>query len=209
VRGSNGCWVPCKPSVVSCGSSCTAHVESEKPHSGRGSLRERDRLRCAAVKVEDKKVIAIEYTLTDDAGQVLDTSEGREPLTYLHGSGNIVPGLENALTGIEVGQTIEVDVTPEQGYGVYDQAMVQKVPVRKLPDKGQATAGAVLRVQTPQGQRLVTVKAVERDYATIDFNHPLAGKTLHFKVKVVSVREPTEEETAHGHAHGAGGGHGH
>jgi FKBP-type peptidyl-prolyl cis-trans isomerase SlyD len=158
------------------------------------------------VKVEAQKVIAIEYTLTDDDGKVLDTSEGRAPLVYLHGAGNIVPGLEKALEGAEVGQALEVTVPPSEGYGDYDAKSIQNVPVRKLPEK-RPTPGSVLRVQTEAGPRLVVVKAVRGDYATLDLNHPLAGKTLHFKVKVAEVRDPTAEETAHGHAHGEGGAH--
>jgi FKBP-type peptidyl-prolyl cis-trans isomerase SlyD len=158
------------------------------------------------VKVQDKKVITIEYTLKDDEGKVLDTSEGRAPLVYLHGAGNIVPGLEKALDGADVGQSVDATVPSAEGYGAYDERMIQNVPVRKLPEKRPAP-GSMLRLQTQTGPRLALVKALRGDYVTLDFNHPLAGKTLHFNVKVVEVREPTEEEVAHGHAHGAGGAH--
>jgi FKBP-type peptidyl-prolyl cis-trans isomerase SlyD len=161
----------------------------------------------APVKAEAQKVVSIEYTLKGDDGQVLDTSEGRAPLAYLHGAKNIVPGLEKAIEGVEVGQSVEVTVTPADGYGDYDARAVQNVPVRKLSEKRPAP-GTMLQVQTQAGTRLALVKALRGDYATLDFNHPLAGKTLHFQVKVVDVREPTEEETAHGHVHGEGG-HGH
>ncbi|MEY4581911.1 MAG: hypothetical protein RL701_6614 [Pseudomonadota bacterium] len=155
------------------------------------------------MKAQAQKVVTIEYTLTDDDGKVVDTSDGRAPLSYLHGANNIVPGLEKALDGAEAGQEIEVVVEPADGYGAYNEGMVQNVPVRKLPEK-RPQPGAVLKVQTPTGQRLVLVKSVQGDYATLDFNHPLAGATLHFKVKVIEVRDPTEEETAHGHAHTPG-----
>ena len=159
------------------------------------------------VQVAPQKVIAIEYTLTDDAGRVLDTSEGRRPLEYLHGAGNIVPGLENALAGQDVGSSIAVSVSPEQGYGVYDERLRQNIAIRKLPER-KAKVGMAFRLQAPDGPRNFTVTAVRGDYAMLDGNHPLAGQTLHFKVKVVAVREPTAEELAHGHVHGEGG-HGH
>ena len=154
--------------------------------------------------VTAQHVVSIDYTLTDDEGRTLDTSQGREPLAYLHGAGNIVPGLEKALEGQEVGAKIEVSVTPEEGYGHYEAGLVRNVPVRKLP-QGRAQAGQRLRLDTAAGPHIFTVKAVRGDYAQLDGNHPLAGKTLHFKVTIVGIREPTAEELAHGHVHGAGG----
>ncbi|MET0386839.1 MAG: peptidylprolyl isomerase [Polyangiales bacterium] len=156
------------------------------------------------MKAEAQKVVSIEYTLKDDDGQVLDTSEGRGPLAYLHGAKNIVAGLEKAIEGAEIGQSVTATVTPAEGYGDYDERAIQNVPVRKLSEKRPAV-GAMLQVQTQAGPRIALVKAVRGDYATLDFNHPLAGKTLHFEVKVVAVREPTAEEAAHGHPHGDGG----
>lgn len=156
------------------------------------------------MQVAPQKVVSIEYTLTDDAGQVLDSSEGRQPLAYLHGAGNIVPGLENALGGQDVGDTVEVAVTPEQGYGVYDARLKQNVAIRKLPER-KARVGMAFRLESPDGPRNFMVTAVKGDYAMLDGNHPLAGKTLHFKVKIVDVRDPTAEEITHGHVHGPGG----
>jgi FKBP-type peptidyl-prolyl cis-trans isomerase SlyD len=157
--------------------------------------------------VAPQHVVAIEYTLTDDEGRTVDTSQGREPLAYLHGAGNIVPGLEKALEGREVGETLEVSVAPEEGYGQYQAALVRNVPVRKLP-QGRAAPGTRVRLDTTAGSHVFMVKSVRGDYAQLDGNHPLAGKTLHFKVTIVSVREPTAEELSHGHVHGPGG-HGH
>jgi FKBP-type peptidyl-prolyl cis-trans isomerase SlyD len=154
--------------------------------------------------VSAQSVVSIDYTLTDDKGQTLDTSQGREPLAYLHGAGNIVPGLEKALEGQEVGATLEVAVAPDEGYGHFEAGLVRNVPVRKLP-QGRAQAGQRLRLDTSAGPRIFTVKSVKGDYAQLDGNHPLAGQTLHFKVTIVSVRAPTAEELAHGHVHGAGG----
>jgi FKBP-type peptidyl-prolyl cis-trans isomerase SlyD len=157
------------------------------------------------VAIEARKVVSIEYVLSDDAGTVLDSSRGREPLAYLHGAGNIVPGLEKALEGKAEGDTIDVSVPPEEGYGVRDERLIQNVAIRKLPDK-KAKVGQQLRAQTEHGMRVLTVTAVRGDYATVDANHPLAGRTLHFNVTVKAIREPTEEELAHGHVHGP---HGH
>lgn len=154
--------------------------------------------------VAAQHVVSIDYTLTDDEGRTLDSSQGREPLSYLHGAGNIVPGLEKALEGRDAGATIDVSVAPEEGYGHYEAGLVRNVPVRKLPE-GRAQAGQRLRLDTNAGPRVFTVKSVKGDYAQLDGNHPLAGKTLHFKVTIVGVREPTAEELAHGHVHGAGG----
>jgi FKBP-type peptidyl-prolyl cis-trans isomerase SlyD len=162
----------------------------------------------ARVKAEAQKVVSIEYTLTDEDGTVLDTSEGRAPLSYLHGAKNIVPGLEKAIDGKGVGDKIEVNVPPSEGYGDYDPNAIRNVPVRKLPEK-RPEAGTILQVQTPEGPRHVTVQSVRGDYAKVDFNHPLAGKTLYFKVSVTEIREATAEELDHGHAHAKGGAHDH
>jgi len=157
--------------------------------------------------IRAQQVVSFEYTLSDEQGQTLDSSEGREPLAYLHGANNIVPGLEKALEGREVGASFEVSLTPEDGYGVHEPGLIRKLPVRKLP-QGRAQVGMRFRLEGEGGPRVFTVTAVRGDYAQIDGNHPLAGKTLHFKVKVVEIREPTPEELTHGHVHGPGG-HGH
>ena len=155
-----------------------------------------------AVHIAADKVVSIEYTLSSDAGEVIDTSVGRDPLVYLHGAGNIVPGLEKALEGKNSGETIEVAVPAEEGYGVRDDRLVRNMPVRKLPE-GKAQVG--LRLRTDTGH-ILTVTAIKGDYATVDANHPLASKTLHFKVKVIDVRDATAQELEHGHVHGP---HGH
>jgi FKBP-type peptidyl-prolyl cis-trans isomerase SlyD len=159
------------------------------------------------MKAEAKKVVAIEYELRDDSGEVLDSSEGRDPLEYLHGASNIVPGLEKAIDGKDIGETVEVKLTPEDGYGNYDEKLVRNVPVRKLSEK-RPQVGAMMQVNTEAGPQRVIVKALRGDYATLDFNHPLAGKTLNFKVTIKAVREPTPEELDHGHVHGPGHAHG-
>jgi FKBP-type peptidyl-prolyl cis-trans isomerase SlyD len=158
------------------------------------------------MQIADKTVVSFEYTLKDDGGQVLDTSDGREPLTYIHGGGNIIPGLEKALAGKSAGDSLEATVPPEEGYGRRDASMVRNVPVRKLSDKNPV-AGRRYRAQLEEGVAIVMVTAVKGDYVTVDANHPLADKTLHFSVKVVSVRAATDEELEHGHVHGEGGHH--
>jgi FKBP-type peptidyl-prolyl cis-trans isomerase SlyD len=158
------------------------------------------------MQIGEKKAVTIHYTLKDDAGEVLDSSEGRDPLTYLHGVGNIVPGLEAALDGKAAGDSVTATLTPEQGYGQRDEKAIRNVPRRKLPS-GKVAVGTQFRMQTEDGVAIGTVKALRGDYATVDLNHPLAGKTLHFEVKVVEVRDATEEELSHGHVHSPGDHH--
>jgi FKBP-type peptidyl-prolyl cis-trans isomerase SlyD len=158
------------------------------------------------MQIGDKKAVTFHYSLRDDEGKVLDSSEGRAPLTYLHGQGNIVPGLEKALQGKQPGDEVKATVLPAEGYGVRDEANVRNIPRRRLPE-GKIEPGMRLQLRTDQGAVVATVMAIRGDYVTIDANHPLADKTLHFEVKVVEVRDATAEELAHGHVHGPGGHH--
>jgi FKBP-type peptidyl-prolyl cis-trans isomerase SlyD len=157
----------------------------------------------AHMQVAEKKAVTIKYTLRDEEGAVLDSTDGRDPLTYLHGAGNLVPGVEEALEGKSPGDEIKVVVPPEKGYGEREEENVRNVPVRKLPP-GKIQPGAQVQLNTTHGPVLALVKAIKGDYATIDLNHPLAGKTLRFELEVVEVRDATEEEMAHGHVHGPG-----
>jgi len=159
------------------------------------------------MQIGSQKAVTIEYTLKDDAGEVLDTSDGRKPLTYLHGVGSLVPGLEKALEGKSAGETITVTLSPDEGYGARDERLVRKLPVRKLREAAHVQVGGRYAADTPDGPRLVLVTELHGDYVTVDANHPLAGMSLHFSVKVVEVREATPEELAHGHVHGPGGHH--
>lgn len=158
------------------------------------------------MQIGEKKVVGIAYTLKDDAGEVIDTSVGSDPLVYIQGVGSLVPGLEKALEGKVVGDHLALSLTPDEGYGQRDESLIRKVPVRKLPD-GKAIPGSRVRVQTDRGPATLLVVAVQGDYVTVDPNHPLAGKTLHFEVDVVEVRDATSEELAHGHVHAPGGHH--
>lgn len=160
------------------------------------------------MQIAKNSVVAFNYTLTDPQGQVIDTSQGKEPLTYLHGVGQIIPGLEKHLEGKEVGANVKVTVAPEEAYGIRDDRAIQQVPKAAFQGVPDIKPGMQFRAQGPQGQtQLVTVTKVEDDQITVDGNHPLAGVTLNFDVSIVSVREATKEEAEHGHAHGAGGHH--
>jgi len=158
------------------------------------------------VQIQAKSVVTLEYTLKDDAGEVLDKSEGRGPLTYLHGAGNLVPGLEKALEGKSAGDSLEVSIAPADGYGDRSEKLVRKIPLRKIQDP-RPQPGKRYRAQVDDGLRIVLVTGLSGDYASVDANHPLAGMTLHFAVKVVEIREATAEELSHGHVHGKGGHH--
>jgi FKBP-type peptidyl-prolyl cis-trans isomerase SlyD len=159
------------------------------------------------VEITADRVVLIHYTLKDDAGAVIDSSSGADPLAYIQGHGNLVAGLEKALEGKQDGDTVAVSVAPADGYGTHDSALIQRVPKRSLQGSGEIKKGMQFQGQTPDGMRLFTVTAVMGDMITLDGNHPLADKTLHFDVDIVSVREATTEELEHGHVHGAGGHH--
>lgn len=159
------------------------------------------------MEIAADRVVLIHYTLKDDAGAVIDSSSGADPLAYIQGHGNLVAGLEKALEGKKDGDTVAVSVAPADGYGKYDAALIQRVPKRSLQGSGEIKKGMQFQGQTPDGMRLFTVTAVVGDMITLDGNHPLADKTLHFDVDIVSVREATAEELEHGHVHGAGGHH--
>ena len=159
------------------------------------------------MNISPNKVVCIHYTLRDEAGTVLDSSSGRAPLAYLHGRGNLVPGLEAALEGKSAGTSFEVEVAPEQGYGIRDERLVQIVPRTKFGDAAEITPGMQFKANGSGGARVVTVMRVERDLVTVDANHPLAGKTLYFQVEITEIRRATREELTHGHVHGPGGHH--
>ncbi|HET6603192.1 MAG TPA: peptidylprolyl isomerase [Xanthomonadaceae bacterium] len=157
------------------------------------------------MQISEHTVASFHYTLTDAAGDVLDSSHGREPLAYLHGGGNIVPGLEKALAGRMAGEQFNVEVAPEDGYGQRHDGLVQEVPKSAFGGVAEVEAGMHFQAQTPAGVHNVVVTGVGEDTVTVDGNHPLAGQTLHFDIEVTHVRQATAEEITHGHAHGAGG----
>ena len=159
------------------------------------------------MQIAKNTVATIDYTLTDPQGQVIDSSKGREPLAYLHGASNIIPGLESALEGKSAGDTMIVSVPPEQGYGMRDPNLVQPVPRTNFQGAPDIKPGMQFQAHTAEGARIVTVVKVDEQNVTVDANHPLAGMDLKFDVSVVGVREASAEELKHGHAHGAGGHH--
>lgn len=161
------------------------------------------------MKIAKDVVAGITYTLRDDEGKVLDTNQSKDPMSYLHGHGNLVPGLEKALLGKTVGDSIEVVVAPEEGYGQYDDTRIFEVPKEELGPQVSPQKGMVLTMRGPGGMAVpVTVLKVKLRSVVLDGNHQLSGKNLHFAVTINSVRKAKKEELSHGHAHGPGG-HGH
>jgi FKBP-type peptidyl-prolyl cis-trans isomerase SlyD len=152
-------------------------------------------------------VVTIDYTPIDDLGSVLDTSKGGEPLLYVQGIGNLIPGLEKALEGKQPGDHIQVTVPPEEAYGERDDDNLQVVSRSLFEDSTGLEVGMQVQAQSDSGTQVLTVTALDEDSVTLDGNHPLAGEALNFDVRVVDVRDATAEELEHGHAHS--GGHGH
>jgi len=158
------------------------------------------------MSIKDNSAVSFHYSLTDDEGQQLDSSAGKEPLAYLHGAGNIIPGLENALTGKAVGDSMTVAVSAAEGYGEVQQELIQDVPRTSFQGVEQIEVGMQFEAQTGQGGTVpVTVTAVTDETVTVDGNHPLSGKNLSFDVSIEAVRDATAEELEHGHVHGPGG----
>jgi FKBP-type peptidyl-prolyl cis-trans isomerase SlyD len=154
------------------------------------------------LNIEGKCVVSIHYKLTNDNGEEIDSSAGGDPLTYLHGANNIVPGLEAALDGKSTGDAVQVVIKPEDAYGEVNPALVQNVPLSAFEGVAEVKPRMQFQAQGPQGQvQLITVMEVGEAEVPVDANHPLAGQNLHFDVSVEDVREATEEEIAHGHAH--------
>jgi FKBP-type peptidyl-prolyl cis-trans isomerase SlyD len=159
------------------------------------------------MQISKDSVVSMAYTLTNDEGQVIDTSAGGEPLVYLHGAQNIIPGLENALVGKQVGDKLTVNVVAADGYGEYNPDLVQVVPKHLFAGVENIEAGMQFHAQTDYGMQVVTVAAVEGDEITVAGNHPLAGQNLNFDVEIMDIRAASAEELEHGHVHGAGGHH--
>lgn len=159
------------------------------------------------MNISENCVASFHYTLTDGSGKVLDSSDGHEPLSYLHGAGNIIPGLEDALEGKVVGDKLNVAVKAAEAYGLRDDSLIQQLSSEMFSGIENIEVGMEFHAETEQGLQVVTVTNVEGDQVTIDGNHPLAGIDLTFDVEITEIRAATEEELNHGHAHGAGGHH--
>lgn len=159
------------------------------------------------MEIGNNKVALIDYTLKNNDGEVIDQSSGGE-FAYLHGAQNIIPGLETALAGKKAGDEVSVTIEPADAYGERQLEAIQRVPRNAFPEDIEIKNGMQFQAQGPEGQHvMVTVTNVEADHVTVDGNHPLAGTTLNFDVKVIEVRDATEEELEHGHVHGPGGHH--
>ena len=142
------------------------------------------------MKIAKDHVVEMDYTLTNNSGQVLDTSEGRQPLAYLHGARNIIPGLEKELEGLGVGDSRQVTVSPEEGYGLKNDDLISEVPKADLASLPDLQVGMQIQGQSEQGVQIFTILSIEDETVTLDGNHPLAGETLNFDVKIVNIRAP-------------------
>ncbi len=159
------------------------------------------------MQVQADKVVIIDYTLKNDAGDILDQSTPDSPLAYLHGHNNLIPGLETALNGKGAGDQIEASIPPAEAYGDYNENLIQVVPRNMFQGVDEIEPGMQFHAQTGQGVQVVTVKEANDESVTIDGNHALAGETLHFDVTIKEVRDASQEELDHGHVHGPGGHH--
>ncbi len=154
------------------------------------------------MQIAENHVVSIDYTLKDDAGNVLDSSDGRGPLAFLYGKGMIIPGLEKALEAKKPGDSMEVTVQPDEGYGSYNEQAVGEVSKDNFQEEMEPKVGMQVQAQDPNGGvQMFTITDVKDETVVLDGNHPLAGQVLHFDVNIADVREATEEELEHGHVH--------
>ncbi len=160
--------------------------------------------------IKKDSVVSMGYNLRNSEGEELGNADVSKPLTFLQGAGQIVPGLESALEGLTVGDKKDVTVTPKEGYGEFNPELKLQVERKLFPPDAEIKPGMQFKANTGgDHEHTFTVTGVENDQVKIDGNHPLAGQTLHFNVEIVSVRDATKEELAHGHAHGPDGSHKH
>jgi FKBP-type peptidyl-prolyl cis-trans isomerase SlyD len=157
------------------------------------------------MNISDQSVVSFHYTLCDEQNKQLETSSSGDPSVYLHGSNNIIRGLEQAMTDRVSGDSFQVTIEPVHAYGMRNESLTQRVPIKHITKKGKLKRGDIVQINTEEGARSVTILKVGRYTADIDANHPLAGQTLTFDINIIDVRQATEEELAHGHAHGVGG----
>lgn len=160
------------------------------------------------MQIAKNKAVSIEYTLTNEQGEVIDSSVGSAPLEYLQGAQNIIVGLENALEGKAKGDELEVSIEPEDAYGEYSPELIATLSRSMFEGVDTLEVGMQFHASAPDGgMQIVTIRDIDGDDVTVDGNHPLAGQRLHFQVKVINVRPASEEEIDHGHVHGEGGHH--
>jgi FKBP-type peptidyl-prolyl cis-trans isomerase SlyD len=159
------------------------------------------------MQIADNMAVSIHYTLTNDEGEVIDSSIGDEALAYLHGNGNIISGLEIALNDKVVGDKFKVRIAAEDAYGEIEDDRIQIVAIDMFEGVDELEVGMQFQADVSSGPGVITIIGIDGDDITIDGNHPLAGVPLTFEVEVIDVRPATAEELAHGHVHGAGGHH--
>ena len=161
------------------------------------------------MKVENKKIVAIEYTLKNDSGEVLDSNKGEDLLYFIQGEGNIVPGLEKQMAGKTTGDKFDALVKAADGYGEYDDEKIRRIPRSQMKNLRNLKEGMSIQMRGPEGVEMLTVTKVSEEEVVADGNHPLAGQNLHFQIRIGEIRDATKDELAHGHAHGPGGHHHH
>jgi FKBP-type peptidyl-prolyl cis-trans isomerase SlyD len=159
------------------------------------------------MQISKNKVVTLKYRLTDDDGDLIDESTEAEPMAYIHGVGNLIPGLEAALEGKQKGDALKVTVNPEEGFGDRNDELTRVVSRNVFDFVEELEVGMQFQTDGGQGMEVVTIVGIEGDQVTVDGNHPLAGVTLSFDVAVLDVRDATQEELSHGHVHGPGGHH--
>jgi len=164
----------------------------------------------ADLRIAKDTVVAFSYVLSDESGAEIEKSAPDQPTVYLHGRGNLMAGIEEALVGRAVGEEVTVTLAPERAYGARQNEALQRIPIKHLLTKARRyTPGMIVKVNTPEGPRNVVIVKAGKFNVDVDLNHPLAGKTVTFNVKIQQIREATQEERAHGHAHGVAGEAGH
>jgi len=161
------------------------------------------------MKVAKNTVVSITYTLKDSEGNVLDSTDASDPLAYLHGVGNLIPGMEKALDNRDSGENFQVVIPPEDGYGTFDEDLIWELEKAQFAELEDVEEGTQFVLETDDEQVLVTVVDIKDDVVVVDGNHELADETLHFDITVVDIRDATAEEIEHGHAHGPGSAHDH
>ena len=159
------------------------------------------------MKIQKHTVVTLNYTLKNSEGEIMDTSEGREPLVYLHGVGGLIPGLEAELEGKEIGNSFSTVIAPEDAYGKRSDDLLHVVPKSGFQGDEEMQVGMRVQLETEQGPAIATISKIEGENVTLDLNHPLADMELHFSIDVLDLRDASADEISHGHVHGPGGHH--
>lgn len=159
------------------------------------------------MKIQKHTVVTLNYTLKNSEGEIMDTSDGREPLVYLHGVGGLIPGLEAELEGKEKGNSFNTVIAPEDAYGLRSEDLLHVVPKSGFQGDEEMEVGMRVQLETEQGPAIATISKIDGENVTLDLNHPLADMELHFSIDVLELRNASADEISHGHVHGPGGHH--